>query len=98
MPAKADILRSYRELIYVIKRLPESARKNALSEARAKTRENRHVLEEGKATELQKLMISKIGFLRLSHPRRSGDKYAKAGIFVYRDGRLTEESAQRESR
>ncbi len=43
-------------------------------------------------------MISKIGFLRLAHPRRSGDKYSKAGTFVYRDGKLTEDLAQREVR
>ena len=98
MPAKADILRSYRELIYVIKRLPYSARDSALLEARAKTRECKDVMDEGKATELHKLMISKIGFLRLAHPRRSGDKYSKAGTFVYRDGKLTEDLAQREVR
>lgn len=82
----------------MINRLPQSARQNALSEARATTKSNKDVADEGKATELHKLMISKIGFLRLSHPRRSGDRYAKAGNFVYRDGKLTEESAQRESR
>lgn len=98
MPSKADILRSYRELLYLIKNLPKDSRLKALTEARDKVRENKHVQGEDKASELHKLLTSKIGFLRLSQPRKSGDKYAKSGVFVLRDGVLVEGSAQRESR
>ena len=98
MPTKTDILRSYRELLYVIKQLPKDSRANALIEAREKTRENKVVTDEAKAVELHKLLISKIGFIRLSQPRRAGDRYSKAGTFVLRDGMLREQEAERESR
>lgn len=98
MPTKADILRSYRELVYLIRRLPEGSNRAALTEARQEIYKNKDVQDETKLTELHKILTSKIGFLRLSQPRRAGDKYAKAGKFVLRDGKLTEQAAQRELR
>jgi hypothetical protein len=98
MPAKSDLLRSYRELVYLIKRLPDTQRIAALAEAKIAVRTNKDVSNESEASELHKLLVSKIGFLRMTQPRHSKDRYAKAGIFVVRDGELIEDSKKRESR
>ena len=98
MPTGTDILRSYRELIYVMRRLPEASRGPALAEARRKVRENASVSEEAEISELHKLMVSKIGYIRLSHPRRGSDKYIKGGTFVMRDGKLLDQPGRHESR
>ena len=97
MPAKADILRSYRELLYVIKRLPKASPHKNLSEIKAKIRANKNVTDEAESSDLHKLLTSKIGFLRLSHPRVAGDRYAGSATFVVRDGNVVEGQALRES-
>ena len=98
MPSKTDILRSYRELVYLIKRLPEQQQIAALAEAKATVRSNRTVSKESEASELQKIMVSKIGFLRMTQPRNSKDRYAKAGVYVVRDGEVVEGRGRMESR
>jgi len=98
MPSRSDILRSYRELVYLIKRLPEQRRLAALAELKEKVRSNKDVTKESEASELQKVMVSKIGFLRMTQPRNSKDRYASAGVYVVRNGELVKGTANRESR
>lgn len=98
MPTKADILRTYRELVYVVGRLPKGSRHKDLSEVKAKIRANRSAIDEAEVSDLHKQLVGKIGFLRLAHPRIAGDRYAGAGTFVVRDGIVVEDHAHRESR
>lgn len=98
MPSRTDILRSYRELLYLIRRLPPEKRVSAATEARATLKRNKDEVDALKASDMHKELMGKIGYLRLSLPRQLGDRYAKAGRFVLREGKLVEGEAERENR
>lgn len=98
MPKRADILRSYRELLFLIKRLPQEDSIAALQEAREKLKSRRHVTNELTASDMHKELVGKIGFLRMTLPRQARDRYTRPGVFVMRDGILVEGRAGVDSR
>lgn len=92
---RTQVLRAYRELLGLIKRLPGEQRAAQWAEARGAVR--RHAGEAGEAErqELLKRLIARISFLRMVTPRRPGEASATgAGHFVLREGRLVEGHGQ----
>ena len=85
------MLRAYRELLRLVKRLPAAQQGSAWSEARSSLRAHREEGEEAKRLELLKKLVARIGFLRTITPRRPGDGAGVgAGHYVLREGKLVE--------
>ena len=97
MSSKSDILRSYRELVHLVKRLPKDKQAQALSQAQKEIRANQGESDDGKISDMHKRLVGKIGFLRMTLPKLK-DRFTKSGTFVLRDGRLVEDTAYRENR
>lgn len=90
-----QVLRAYRELLSLVKRLPEAQRGKAWEEARAALRAGAAEASEERQQELFKQLATRISFLRTITPRRAGEALAiGAGHYVMRDGKLVEGSGQ----
>ncbi|KAL4431057.1 hypothetical protein ABPG75_006313 [Micractinium tetrahymenae] len=86
-----QVLRAYRELLSLIRRLPESKRASAWQEARQTVRQHAGEADEARQQDLFKQLAAKISFLRVVTPRRPGEVSSiGAGHYVLRDGRLVE--------
>ena len=87
----ASVLRAYRELLNLIKRLPTSQRDSAWMEARQAMRQHAAEADGGRQMDLHKLLLAKISFIRTVTPRRPGEVSSiGGGTFVLREGRLVE--------
>jgi hypothetical protein len=90
---RAAVLSAYKELLRLITRLPDGEKISALREARDGMRLNRSASEEHVA-DLLRVLISKIGFLRMKVPKRPRDAGALGyGTYVVRDGKVVEGKA-----
>lgn len=92
-----DVLRAYRELLILIKRLPKHKINKALDEARETVQARKHETDPQKASDYLKDMVSRISYLRMITPRRQGDRErfkCSSGCYVLRDGELVEGSAE----
>ena len=98
MPLRADVLRSYRELLRLIQRLPTEKIPAALQEARSALKANKSETNALLASDMHKKLVGRIGYLRMSTPRQPGDRHSKAGTYVLRNGELVEGEAISESR
>ena len=97
MSTKTDILRSYRELVFLARRLPKEKQLQALTQAKLEIRANKDEPDQGKASDMHKKLVGKVGFLRMTLPKQR-DRYTTSGTFVLRDGTLVEDTAYRENR
>ena len=96
---RSYILRSYRELLTLLKRLPSESQAAARTEAKCKILAQRNETNAMKISDLHKQLIAKISFLRMTTIRRQGEKLRSAsGTFVLRDGELVESDVVGESR
>lgn len=96
---RANILRSYRELLTLLKRLPGDSQLTAGKEAKARILTHRDETDSLKVTELHKQLVAKISFLRMTTTRRPGEKSRQAsGTFILREGDLVETDSAREQR
>lgn len=87
------VLRAYRELLSLIKRLPESQKSQAWQEARQTLRQHAGEADQARQQDLFKQLAAKISYLRVVTPRRPGEVSAiGVGHYVLRDGRLVEGS------
>ena len=91
------MLRSYRELLSLIKRLPADQQAQALQEARQQMRSNALETDALKLSDMHKQLVGRVSFLRSVTPRTHTDRRA-SGSFVYRGGKLVEAQAHKESR
>lgn len=84
------ILRSYRELLRLIARLPKQEQHQGLQQARSELRKNAAVSEE-QAADLNRILVGKISFLRMKVPRFARDAgKVGAATFVVREGKVVE--------
>ena len=91
----APVLRAYRELLGLIKRLPEAQRSSAWAEARQTMRQHAAEADGAKQQDLFKQLVAKISFLRVVTPRRAGEVSSiGAGHYVLREGKLVEGSGE----
>lgn len=88
-----QVLRAYRELLSLIKRMPESQRSQAWQEARQTMRQHAGEADGARQLDLFKQLAAKISFLRVVTPRKPGEVSAiGTGHYVLRDGKLVEGS------
>ncbi|KAK3268127.1 hypothetical protein CYMTET_23353 [Cymbomonas tetramitiformis] len=95
--ARSVVLSSYRELLRLIRRLPQSQQAPSLHEARSTIRLNLNEQDESKVMDMHKILVGKISFIRMSTRRRINENRG-SGIFVLRDGELVEGRAVRDKR
>lgn len=92
-----NVCRLYRELLILIKRLPEQKVQTAWNQARNEIRRHKEVRDKMKASDLMKEMVAKISYLRSITPRQPGDASRLrlgSGHWVMRDGKLVEGHGQ----
>ena len=88
---RQNVLRAYKELLTLIKRLPGSQRQQAWEEARSTVRQHKGEADAMAASDQLKQMVARISFLRAVTPRVPGEASATgAGHWVLRDGELVE--------
>ena len=96
---RGNILRSYRELLTLLQRLPKDAQLSAGKEAKAKILAHQTETDSLKITDLHKQLVAKVSFLRMTTNRRPGERHRPAsGTFVLREGALVETASEREQR
>jgi hypothetical protein len=74
MMQRANVLRVYRELVDLIKRLPAERREFSLQEARASMRANIGEADPLKASEMLKDLVARVSFLRMATPKTYRDR------------------------
>jgi len=75
MSQRANVLRAYRELIDLIKRLPLERRQASLQEAKATMRANKNEGDPLKASDMLKELVARVSFLRMATPKSYRDRY-----------------------
>ena len=74
MAQRANVLRAYRELLDLPKRLPIDKRNASLEEARKAMRSNQSEIDPVKQTDLLKELVAKVSFLRMTTPKTYRDR------------------------
>lgn len=74
MTQRANVLRAYRELVDLIKRLPADRREVNLQEARASMRANMKETDPLKASDMLKDLVARVSFLRMATPKSYRDR------------------------
>ena len=74
MAQRANVLRAYRELLDLTKRLPLEKRYANLEEARKAVRSNRSETDPVKQTDMLKELVAKVSFLRMTTPKTYKDR------------------------
>jgi hypothetical protein len=90
---KSQVLSRYRELLRLIQRLPSSKAASARAEAQQTIRKRQHEADPEQQLQHLKELVAKIGFLRITTPRRPGEAL-ESGSFVLRDGQLVKGSGE----
>lgn len=100
MSYKANVLKTYRELLELIHCLPAERRAVALEEARSKLREGATESNAFKQSDLLKQLVARVSFLRAATPRSSWRQRAlrQPTHYVYRGGELVEGQGEKETR
>lgn len=82
MAQRANVLRAYRELIDLIKRLPTERREATLQEARAAVRANVNETDPLKASDMLKDLVARVSFLRMATPKTYRDRCVHPAIIL----------------
>lgn len=98
MPHRSNVLRQYRELISLIRALPEEQQESALTKARTTVKGNSTESDPVKASDMLRDLVKQSSFLKTVTPKYTARKGSSGGIFVLRDGQLVEGRAVKESR
>ena len=96
---RTNVLRAYRQLLQLIKRLPPSQQGKAVTQARSEAANDRNISNAVEASDKLKQLCARIGYLRTITPRQPGDaERLGSGHYVLRDGELVPSDARPESR
>jgi hypothetical protein len=74
MAQRANVLRAYRELIDLIKRLPRKRQAASLQEARTSMRANMNETDPVKVSDMLKELVARVSFLRMATPKTYRDR------------------------
>jgi hypothetical protein len=74
MAHRANVLRAYRELVDLLKRLPPEQRGPRLQEARAAVRANSGETDALKASDMLRDLVARVSFLRMATPKTARDR------------------------
>lgn len=92
---RVQVLRAYRELLGLIKRLPEAQRAAQWAEARQALRRHAGEADQALRLDLFKQLAARISFLRVITPRRPGEASSLGQAhYVLREGQLVEGSGE----
>ncbi len=75
MAQRANVLRAYRELIDLAKRLPSGQRDASIQEAQKVMRANRDENDPVKQNDMLKELVAKVSFLRMTTPKTYRDRF-----------------------
>lgn len=96
---RTNVLRAYRQLLHLVKRLPEVQRTQALGQARAEAQADRDIANAFEASDKLKQLYARISYLKTVTPRQAGDSARLgSGRYVLRDGELVPSDTRPESR
>lgn len=99
LTTRSNVLRSYRELLTVLQRLPKSSYASEVQRAKHEIRQHRSETDAVKVSDLHKRLVARISFLRMTTIRRPGEAQKQgSGVFVLRDGALVQTEAEKQSR
>ncbi len=98
LPHRSNVLRQYRELVGLIKGLPEREQAEALEKARTRVRANSTEPDPMKASDMLRDLVKQSSFLKTITPKYQGRQGNSSGVFVLREGQLVEGRAIKESR
>lgn len=76
---RAAVLSAYRELLALVKRLPEAQRGAAWAEARQTMRQHAGEADQGRQQDLFKQLAARISFLRTVTPRAPRERVSAIG-------------------
>ena len=82
-------LRAFRSLVRVARDMPASQREEALAAARWELDANRAVADAGEVAKLVGAFESRVGYLRMMTPRRSGAQAGASRVVYGADGTKT---------
>lgn len=86
---RQQVLTRYRELLRLIKRMPEQKAAAARTEAQQTVRQHKNEADPEAQLRYLKNLVARISFLRITTPRRPGEPLG-GGSYVLRDGELVE--------
>lgn len=86
---RQQVITRYRELLRLIRRLPEQKAAAARAEAATAVRQHRDEADPEAQLRYLKDLVARISFLRITTPRRPGEPLG-GGTYVLRDGELVE--------
>ena len=92
------MLRQYRELVGLIRSLPNREQADALQKARTTVRANSREADPVKASDMLRDLVKQSSFLKAVTPKHLGRSSGTSGVFVLRDGQLVEGRAVKETR
>jgi hypothetical protein len=96
---RTNVLRAYRQLLQLIKRLPPLQQGKAVAQARSEAVNDRNISNAVEASDKLKQLYARIGYLRTITPRQPGDaECLGSGHYVLRDGELVPSDVRPESR
>lgn len=96
---RTNVVRAYRQLLQLIKRLPPSQQGKALSQARSEAAADREIDKAIEASDKLMQLYARIGYLRTITPRRPGDaERLGSGRYVLRNGQLVPSDLRPDSR
>ena len=100
MSHKANVLRTYRDLLELVHCLPAEKRAAAAKEARSRVREGAAESNAVKQSDLLKQLVARVSFLRACTPRHAWRHRAirHPTHYVFRGGELVEGQGHAESR
>lgn len=95
MNNRDQVLRGYKELLRLMKKLPSEQSAKSLDEARITFRQHKTETDKVKQTDLLKQMVARIGFLRMITPKAPGEQSSiGTGRYVLRNGELVPGSGE----
>ena len=74
MSQRTNVLRAYRELVDLLKRLPADQAGPRLQEARAALRANSSEADPLKASDMLRDLVARVSFLRMATPKTARDR------------------------
>lgn len=92
MSHRVQVLTRYKQLLQLLKGLPQDQQLSSLSEARSTTRQRLHEQDPQLQLDYLKELVSRIGYLRIITPKSASTSTTTTGrgVYVLREGKLVE--------
>jgi len=74
MAHRANVLKAYRDLVDLIKKMPAETRSASLKEARTMMNSNKTESDPIKSSDMLKDLVARVSFLRMATPKTHRDR------------------------